>query len=278
MPVWLEYRWEDTFLHRMNPIAKLAILGGVMSYAPLVWDLRILLIFGAIGLFMVWKAKIPRFWFYPLLLFVIVRAWAGFIGGLSQTQEGLFRHLPYELTSIAAFTITVPPNLTYGVTLGGLIWAMAITLQTPVTVLFAYSFIYTTGLGDLIQSLSKFKVPQSLLYIIMVGYRFVPYMWRMTMDIIHAQQLRGWAVDSKNPVKIAKKLSPIAYPIARQVLSIIDDVTVSSQVRAFGSGKIVAAPRLKMKGHEKLIAILAIAIFGTLFYLMFLPGVWLGWL
>jgi hypothetical protein len=40
----------------------------------------------------------------------------------------------------------------------------------------------------------------------------------------------------------------------------------------------VAAPRLKMKGYEKLIAILAIVIFGTLFYLMFLPGVWLGWL
>ncbi len=278
MPVWLEYRWEDTFLHRMNPIAKLAILGGVMSYAPLVWDLRILLVLGAVGVFMVWRAKVPRFWFAPLLIFILVRAWAGFIGGLSQTQAGLFRHLPIELTSIAAFTITIPPGLTYGVTLGGLIWAAAITAQTPVTVLFAYSFIYTTGLGDLIQSLAKFKVPQSLLYIIMVGYRFVPYMWRMTTDIIHAQQLRGWAVDSKNPVKIVRKLTPIAYPIARQVLSIIDDVTISSQVRAFGSGKIVPTPKLKLKAHEWIISILSLIIFGTLFYLMFLPGVYLGWL
>ena len=58
MSVWLEYRWQDTIFHRMNPITKLAILGGLMSYAPLIWDIRIQLILGLIGVIMVWRANL----------------------------------------------------------------------------------------------------------------------------------------------------------------------------------------------------------------------------
>ncbi|MHA1713386.1 MAG: energy-coupling factor transporter transmembrane component T family protein, partial [Candidatus Ranarchaeia archaeon] len=184
MPVWLEYRWEDTIFHRMNPLTKIALLGGLMTYTPLVWDIRILLVLGVIAIAMNVVAKVPRWWHFLLIFIIIARGWAGFIYGLGVRPE-VFRHLPYEFASIAAFEIIIPgTTLTYGITVGGLLWGLAISLQSPVTVLFAYVFIYSTGLSDLIQSLSKLKfIPQNLLYIIMVGYRFVPYMFRMTSDV-----------------------------------------------------------------------------------------------
>ena len=279
MPTWLEYRYEDTIFHRMNPLTKIALLIGLMSYTPIVWDPRILLVLGAIAIVMVYVAKVPRWWLFLLVFIILARGWSGFIFGLGVRPEQ-FRHLPLEIAGISAFEITLPgTELTYGITFGGLAWGLAITLQSPITVLFAYVFIYSTSLSDLIQALSKLRfIPQSLLYVIMVGYRFIPYMFRMTTDVIHAQQLRGWGITSKNPVKIFKQVQPIAYPIARQVLNIIDEVTISSQIRAFGSGKISAPARLNMKASDWIISILSILIMGTLLILLFWPGIWLGWL
>ena len=112
-------------------------------------------------------------------------------------------------------------------------------------------------------------IPSPILFMIQLTYVTIPYMLRMIMRIVYAQTLRGWKVDTKNPIKAIRKALPLAYPVTRQLANLIEQFSLSAEVRGFGSGKMTIHKEFKFTIMDWLISILSIAVSAVLAYLLF---------
>ena len=209
----IDYVPGDTLLHRLNPIAKLAIAAGIIiatfvadTYPMLLGLLALTLVLGiyagAIGrLLSILKVLVPVAVIMVLLQTAFVRGGDPVVlwmttDGLVTGSKAALRLLGVALPLILMLTVTKLNDLSN---------ACVEVLHIP----YRYAFTFTTAL------------------------RFVPLFGEEMNAIMEAQTARGVEYDTKNPVLKLRLMLPLCVPLLVSSVGKTDATALAAEQRGF---------------------------------------------
>ncbi|NLJ59660.1 MAG: energy-coupling factor transporter transmembrane protein EcfT [Firmicutes bacterium] len=265
-----QYQAHDTPIHRVHPIIKLAfliMLALISGYIvdPL-WKLPMLILVIVVAKI----ARLPFREYKGLLVIVAVMTFLSqFYMAFFVVDPAYFKVYPQEIVSRVIFQITPQGFPVIGetaLTVGSFIWLTKLPLTAVTLLLLIATFLHTTSLNEIVQALSILKAPYPVVYITMLAFRFTPDLTRQMHIIQTAQKLRGWSVDTRNPVKLIRLYTPLLIPLGKYVMNSIDVMTISVQNRAFGAGPVTGMRSVSLRSSEKAILAAGVVIFGVLLY------------
>ncbi len=214
----LDYVPGDSFLHKLNPVTKLAaaflygiaciLSNNVLMEAALI--VLMILISSLAGLQ-------KRALHLTKNLFVL-----GFIMFVLQL---LFVRDGDPLFVIGAFCVF---------TTGGLSSALLMSFRIVATMLPLMLLFAITQMNDLCGALVKrLHVPYRYAFIVTTAFRFVPLFTTEFHDIEDAQKARGVEYDTKNIFKKIGLIVPLFVPLLISSLKKVDSGAMSAQLRGF---------------------------------------------
>lgn len=209
----IDYVPGATVLHRLNPVAKLALASGIIiatflaaSYPALVGLLVITLALGAYaGVFSrlasLLKVLLPLAAIMLVLQMIFVQGGerlAGFVTseGLVTGSKACLRLLGVALPLVLVLTVTKLTDLAN---------ACVEILHVP----YRYAFAFTTAL------------------------RFVPLFGQEMNAIMEAQTARGVEYDTKNPIKKLQLMLPLCIPLLISSVGKTDATALAAEQRGF---------------------------------------------
>lgn len=209
----IDYLPGETVLHRLNPVAKLALTACIIlatflaqSFAALVGLLALTLCLGAYAgslerLLTLLKVLVPLGVLMLVLQALFVRSGTPLVPGI--TDEGLasgaraaLRLLGVALPLILMLTVTK---------LNDLANACVEVLHVP----YRYAFTFTTAL------------------------RFVPVFSQEMNAIMEAQTARGVEYDTRNPIKKLRLMLPLCVPLLISSVGKTDACALAAEQRGF---------------------------------------------
>lgn len=209
----IDYVPGATVLHRLNPVAKLALASGIIiatflaaSYPALVGLLVITLALGAYaGVFSrlasLLKVLLPLAAIMLVLQMIFVQGGERLVGfvtseGLVTGSKACLRLLGVALPLVLVLTVTKLTDLAN---------ACAEILHVP----YRYAFAFTTAL------------------------RFVPLFGQEMNAIMEAQTARGVEYDTKNPIKKLQLMLPLCIPLLISSVGKTDATALAAEQRGF---------------------------------------------
>lgn len=209
----IDYVPGATVLHRLNPVAKLALASGIIiatflaaSYPALVGLLVITLALGAYaGVFSrlasLLKVLLPLAAIMLVLQMIFVQGGERLVGfvtseGLVTGSKACLRLLGVALPLVLVLTVTKLTDLAN---------ACVEILHVP----YRYAFAFTTAL------------------------RFVPLFGQEMNAIMEAQTARGVEYDTKNPIKKLQLMLPLCIPLLISSVSKTDATALAAEQRGF---------------------------------------------
>ena len=209
----IDYVPGATVLHRLNPVAKLALASGIIiatflaaSYPALVGLLVITLALGAYaGVFSrlasLLKVLLPLAAIMLVLQMIFVQGGERLVGfvtseGLVTGSKACLRLLGVALPLVLALTVTKLTDLAN---------ACVEILHVP----YRYAFAFTTAL------------------------RFVPLFGQEMNAIMEAQTARGVEYDTKNPIKKLQLMLPLCIPLLISSVGKTDATALAAEQRGF---------------------------------------------
>lgn len=209
----IDYVPGATVLHRLNPVAKLALASGIIiatflaaSYPALVGLLVITLALGAYaGVFSrlasLLKVLLPLAAIMLVLQMIFVQGGERLVGfvtseGLVTGSKACLRLLGVALPLVLVLTVTKLTDLAN---------ACVEILHVP----YRYAFAFTTAL------------------------RFVPLFGQEMNAIVEAQTARGVEYDTKNPIKKLQLMLPLCIPLLISSVGKTDATALAAEQRGF---------------------------------------------
>ncbi len=209
----IDYVPGATVLHRLNPVAKLALASGIIiatflaaSYPALVGLLVITLALGAYaGVFSrlasLLKVLLPLAAIMLVLQMIFVQGGERLVGfvtseGLATGSKACLRLLGVALPLVLMLTVTKLTDLAN---------ACVEILHVP----YRYAFAFTTAL------------------------RFVPLFGQEMNAIMEAQTARGVEYDTKNPIKKLQLMLPLCIPLLISSVGKTDATALAAEQRGF---------------------------------------------
>jgi energy-coupling factor transporter transmembrane protein EcfT len=269
MARWLEYETRDTFLHKgLHPLSKIVAIMAVMIISGFWWDPRYLILLLIPALIFVYVSKIPLYWFSVVLLAVVTSLYPVSITALGQTNPGIYKVLDPAWATTPILTYKFPIAGVLGITPGGLMWLGAVELRTVIMATYVFVFIYTTSLAQVTDTLLAFHVPSPVVFVIAIVYRLIPDLSRVVDNILSAQRLRGWNLMHWNPVKIVRRAIPLMNPLMRRVAILVEQITLATQIRGFGTGRPTATRTIELNRADYVVIAISTAFFLVACYLL----------
>jgi energy-coupling factor transporter transmembrane protein EcfT len=244
----------------------------VTFLAGLWLDVRFLAPLFLVGLAFNYVAKTPKKWFLVMLTALALTMLPTLRSTVGQANPEYYKVLDqaWAATSIATINTRILGLGTLGFTYGSVMWLAGRVLRFATVVTWALLFISTTPMFDIANTLYALKVPQPIVFVLQMTYRFIPYMVTVISQIQDAQKLRGWNLRTWNPVKLFRRSIPLANPIVRRAAVVVDQVTIATQIRGFGSGQITPLQDLTLRLRDKIvITITLLGFVGSLLALIF---------
>ena len=209
----IDYVPGATVLHRLNPVAKLALASGIIiatflaaSYPALIGLLVITLALGAYaGVFRrlasLLKVLLPLAAIMLVLQMIFVQGGERLVGfvtseGLVTGSKACLRLLGVALPLVLVLTVTKLTDLAN---------ACVEILHVP----YRYAFAFTTAL------------------------RFVPLFGQEMNAIMEAQTARGVEYDTKNPIKKLQLMLPLCIPLLISSVGKTDATALAAEQRGF---------------------------------------------
>lgn len=262
----MKYTYRDTFIHKLNAVTKIIMIFSCIGLTSLYLDIKYILPFFIFSILLFCIARVPKSWFRILAYLTIVVIPFNILIGMAQTDPALFRTLPPELVTKYAFTLHLPVIGKIGLTYGGMMWALGMSVRWVAILFFAFTFLYSTSFTEVVNLLIRIKAPQPIVFIVTVTWKFLPTLFRTINEVLSAQRLRGWGIKSKNPVKVVKAAVPFANPMIRRAITIPEDIEVAAKIRAFGSGRLTPLREISFTFADYAISVIMILIFIVAFY------------
>lgn len=267
------YQEKDTFFHGgLHTLTKMTVFLTVTFLAGLWLDVRFLAPLFLVGLAFNYVAKTPKKWFLVMLTALALTMLPTLRSTVGQADPEYYKVLDqaWAATSIATINTRILGLGTLGFTYGSVMWLAGRVLRFATVVTWALLFISTTPMFDIANTLYALKVPQPIVFVLQMTYRFIPYMVTVINQIQDAQKLRGWNLRTWNPVKLFRRSIPLANPIIRRAAVVVDQVTIATQIRGFGSGQITPLQDLTLRLRDKIvITITLLGFVGSLLALIF---------
>lgn len=218
-----EYVHRDSFVHRLDPRAKL------------IW----LLAFSA-------------------LVFITSNPWI--VGGAlaSILLIGIAAKLPadqiWQNTKIFIIILPVAYILLY-IFLIGLSWTavfggLVFTAKFLVLIFAAVILTMSTSPRDLLLGLTKLKIPYAFAFMLTIAIRFIPVITKEINTVIDAQRARAYKIvfSLMHPVQSFKAFTPVLIPVLMLLLKRSYELSLSIDSRAFRAKPTITYPkRLKFK-------------------------------
>jgi energy-coupling factor transport system permease protein len=268
------YQEKETFLHTgLHTLTKMVVFLSVTFLAGLWLDVRYLGPVFLIGLALNYVAKTPKKWFLVMLTALALTLLPTLRSTVGQANPDYYKVLDPEwaATSIATINTRILGLGTLGLTYGSVYWLAGRIMRFATVVTWALLFISTTPMFDIANTLYALKVPQPVVFVLQMTYRFIPYMATVMNQIQDAQKLRGWNLRTWNIAKLFRRSIPLANPIIRRAAVVVDQVTIATQIRGFGSGQITPLQDLTLRLRDKIIiAFTALFFLGSILALIFL--------
>ena len=261
MDTLFTYQEGSTFLHkRLHPLTKIVVFLVVIVLSGLWLDFRYLLPLLILGFVLAYISKTP--WkVFLFIVFALALTWFPTVRStIAQARPEYYKVLDPTWASTGILTVNVPflglDRL--GLTYGSLYWLAGRILRFATVFTWAIVFLYTTSIGEIANTLYAMKVPTSIVFVVQITYKFIPYMASIIDQIQSAQKLRGWHLRTINLVKVFKRSLPLANPLMRRTAMIVEQVTTATQIRGFGSGKVTPLRDLTLAPLDKLIIFLSL--------------------
>jgi energy-coupling factor transporter transmembrane protein EcfT len=174
------------------------------------------------------------------------------------TDPDMFRVYSQDWVSTVIAELTGPHFPILGktaITYGSVLYLISSPLQVTIVILSVAGLLHTTSLGDILSVLSKVRTPFPIIFVATVSLKFVPQIVEEIRLVRRAQSLRGWTLETHNPVKKVLKLRPLLFPVLRSAIKTVDVITMSSQNRAFGTGTVTPMADFSFRDADKWICI-----------------------
>lgn len=269
------YREGKGFLHtRLHPLTKMVAFLSVMILAGMWLDVRFLLPLFFIGVVLAVMAGVPSRAFMFIVIALALTWYPTLRATVAQANPEYFKVLDQDWAATSVLTV----NIRFlalgrlGLTYGSLYWLAGRIVRFATVVIWGIVMLYTTPISEIANTLYALKVPSSVVFVIQITYKFIPFMSKIISQIQSAQRLRGWHLRTLNPVKLFKRSLPMANPLMRRTAVIVDQVTIATQIRGFGSGQVTPLRDLTLSGLDKVLIVFFIllpilAIIGMVFFL-----------
>ena len=209
----IDYVPGDTLLHRLNPVAKLALAAAIVISTILSGT-------------------------YPMLLALLALTWllaayAGVAGRLAALLKVL---VPATLIMLVLQLLLVRDGtlLFAFITDTGLDTSLKMSLRLLGVALPLVLMLMVTKPTDLANAcVEKLHVPYKYAFTFTTALRFVPVFSQEMNAIMEAQTARGVEYDTKNPVKKLKLMLPLCVPLLISSVGRTDATALAAEERGF---------------------------------------------
>ncbi len=216
MKVFLEYVPGDSFLHRMNPVAKLA------------------------AAILVVAACFTAQSFALLGVIVVLDLGLAAMCGMMRQTVGLVKVVAAFSLMLAALALLFTPAgevlvvLPWGyIGTGSVLSAIRIVLRLVACAIPLFLVFYVTKLNDISNSLVKvLHVPYKYAFVFTETVHFIPVFMNDMSGIIEAQTARGVAFDG-GLVKKLRLMVPLCVPLLVSSVRKTNSAAIAAEVRGF---------------------------------------------
>ena len=214
----LNYVPGDSFLHRLNPVTKLAA-AFMYGIAAILCDN----VFAEVGF---------------IVVMILISATAGlFRRALLLTKNLMILGLIMFVIQLFFVRDGSPLLVIGGVVLfttGGLRSALLLSLRVIAAMLPLMLLFAITRMNDLCNALVKrLHLPYRYAFIVTTAFRFVPIFATEFHDIQDAQKARGVDFDTKNVFRKLGLIAPLTVPLLVSSLKKVDVSAMSAEMRGF---------------------------------------------
>jgi energy-coupling factor transport system permease protein len=231
----------DSWLHRVNPIVKLAWLLGVIAFALATYHPVPLLLASGGGFAVCTSAGIGRQVARTLLLFAPIVASMLVIQALLPLTCAASCAPPVSLGPL----VLSPDGMTHGLSLAGRILIVEVA---------ALGVLMTTRPSDLFAALARLRVPYLLNFMLSMTLQLVPILQREVATVLAAQRSRGMRGRGFGSVV------PTFVPVFAGAFERVQQLSISLESRAFGSsGRATSFRRIGFGPVEGVLALLGLA-------------------
>jgi energy-coupling factor transport system permease protein len=204
-------------------------------------------------------AKMP---FRPYRGILVIASIAVMVGqsytAVLMVNPDYFKVYDRDWVSIVILELLPPDFPIFGraaITYGAILYLISFPLQVIPVILTVAGLLHTTSLSEIVSVLSRLRMPFPVIFMTTVALRFVPEIVEKLRLIQRAQSLRGWTMETRNPIKKITRLKPILVPITRSVIRSVDVISMSSKNRAFGLGPVTVMASFEMKTVDYIVTI-----------------------
>lgn len=215
------YQAGDTWIHRLNPVTKLAFVAAITIAA-----------FG-----------VQELW-WPAALFLLLEVPAALVAGVAgrflKLVIGFFA--PFLVMLFLLQGLTYPDPGTVLLELGplavkteGLVFAGTTALRLLVMVGAFIVLLLSTHPGMLMSAMQQAGLPPKIAYVISATMQIIPSFQARANAIMQAQQARGLEIGSGGALARARRLVPLMGPLLLGALTEVENRSIAMESRAFGS-------------------------------------------
>ena len=254
-----QYEFHNTAVHRLTPLSKLVLFGAFLIMAGVYLDPRLKIPMLVILWILLALAKMP---FRPYRGILVIASIAVMVGqsytAVLMVNPDYFKVYDRDWVSIVILELLPPDFPIFGraaITYGAILYLISFPLQVIPVILTVAGLLHTTSLSEIVSVLSRLRMPFPVIFMTTVALRFVPEIVEKLRLIQRAQSLRGWTMETRNPIKKITRLKPILVPITRSVIRSVDVISMSSKNRAFGLGPVTVMASFEMKTVDYIITI-----------------------
>ena len=261
MIVAWKYKERGTFFQKIDPRARLIILGVLLFTIINFWDIRFLLFYFVLAVVQFTSSRVTfresrGAWFIlvPVLLMLTLFT---FLTGRS--GEGVYQtETIINEWHIWKFTIPVTvENTTFAI-------AQLIRLFSMALLAVALPFTFDPSLYGV--TFRGLGLPDKFAYAMDLAFRLVPTLGRDFSTTYDAQRARGYEMEKLKGGIVAqiRKMAPLLVPVVIQSIVNGEEVIDAMDLRAFGVGPRTWLPKLTYQNRDKiLIALCVIVLVGS---------------
>lgn len=237
----IEYIPGDTVLHRLNPVAKLALAAGIIiaTFCADTFPLLIAL----------------------LVLTLAIGAYAGALRRLGSLLK-LLVPLACIMFILQVFFVREGAVIAGFITRGGVIAAAKMALRLLGIALPLVLMLMVTKITDLANACVEIlHVPYRYAFTFTTALRFVPVFSQEMNAIMEAQTARGVEYDTSNPFKKLKLMLPLCIPLLISSVGKTDATALAAEQRGFYlRSRNSAFKRYPLKGRDIAAFVVAVAL------------------
>jgi len=222
----INYIPGNSFLHRLNPVPKMAYWAVLTILAAAFFGDPILL-----GLIFVFGILIP--WAKAIRLAMF-----------KQSLRTLISLFPFYLVLGILFFVPprdavflfhlIPQLKLLPITVDMIVWTIGIFMKFLIIIACFWMILVTSPLPDIVRSFSKFRIPWPLVLATSLGLSYVPVMVEEISTVQEAQRSRGHRFEYRNPINRAKAMGPLLVPLLSLSIAHSERLTLAIQARGYG--------------------------------------------